>query len=45
MTLRFDDVYNVTKRVGRKSEYEIHEGSNSKSFYMESAKLGRKKKG
>jgi len=40
----FDDVYNVTKRVGRKREYEIHEGSNSKSFYMESAKLGRKKK-
>ena len=41
----FDDVYNVTKRVGRKREYEVLEGTTSKSFYMESAKIGRKKKG
>ena len=39
------DVYNVTKRVGRKREYEVLEGTTSKSFYMESAKIGRKKKG
>ena len=41
----FDDVLNVTKRVGRTRVYDVVEGTKEKSFYFEGAKKGRKKKG